>query len=89
MPQKLLRPIKLVEANIDAIEQIRANGPCDMFDRYCVIGALLAAGHVTAAKWVMDNPNCYAQMVKAFYEEALTEAEQDTDSKLSLESTTE
>lgn len=85
MPQKLLRPIKLVEATIDAIEQVRANGPCDMWDRGCVISTLTQMGHLTVASWVINNPNCYMQLTQAFYEEVADEADQDTDDKLKNE----
>lgn len=88
MPQKLLRPIKLVEANIDALEQVRADGPCNMFDRNCVIRELFDRGHITMAGWCMDNPKCYGQLIMCFYEEVATEEEQDTDEKLTQENDT-
>lgn len=82
MQKKLLRSVKLTEDTIDAIEQVRASSPCSMFDRTCVIEQLTKLGHLTAASWVMKNPKAYSQMVRAYYEEVPTEAEQDTDETL-------
>lgn len=55
--------VKLTKEVYDQLEEVRAGGECNMFDRNCVLVILEMAQSYEAVDWIEDNPKTYARLI--------------------------